>query len=146
MGMDSAPAHGWVISDEKLRELCPGEYQALIDALDKTEDGETLGSLAQSLNNEVELEDEELFHAYADLVEAFEKATTIVEDHEREWNVQIDHGHLTLNLCYYDEDTGGSYDEISGDHYWNVEGMTQLTPAGQKFSSVVEQKSWTQFG
>lgn len=143
--MDSAPAHGWVISDEKLREICPTEYQALIDALDKTEDGDTLGSLALAFQNEGPV-DKDVALAYADLEEAFEKATTIWMERTRLDEQPRSLGSLKLCLQYHDDDAGGIYDEIEGDHYWDVDGMTQLTPAGKVFAGAVEEKSWTVFG
>jgi hypothetical protein len=55
---------------------------------------------------------------------------------------------LTLYFDSYDEDGGGRYDN-PGDKdgcIFCVDGMVQLTPAGEKFKDIISERKWTQFG
>jgi hypothetical protein len=55
---------------------------------------------------------------------------------------------LFLYFDYYDEDSGDRYDN-TGDKdgcVFCVDGMVQLTPAGEKFKDIIFERSWTQFG
>ena len=55
---------------------------------------------------------------------------------------------LTLYFDSYDEEGGDRYDN-PGDKegcVFCVEGMVQLTPAGQKFKDIISERKWTQFG
>jgi hypothetical protein len=55
---------------------------------------------------------------------------------------------LTLYFDSYDEDGGGRYDN-PGDKdgcIFCVDGMVQLTPAGEKFKDIIGEREWTQFG
>jgi len=131
MGMGTIPCHGTVISDDDLKKLCPVEYKRLEELLDKVD------SSIDGLARDFAMEDginQDVGHAYADLCVAFEKAT------------KIENGHLTLDLGYYDSENGDRYDELEENHYWDVGGVWQRTPAGEKFSNIVTEKSWTQFG
>ena len=55
---------------------------------------------------------------------------------------------LTLYFDSYNEDDGGRYDN-PGDKdgcIFCVDGMVQLTPAGEKFKDIISERKWTQFG
>ena len=55
---------------------------------------------------------------------------------------------LTLYFDSYDEEGGDRYDN-PGDKegcIFCVEGMVQLTPAGEKFKDVISERKWTQYG
>ena len=55
---------------------------------------------------------------------------------------------LTLYFDSYDEEGGDRYDN-PGDKegcIFCVEGMVQLTPAGEKFKDIITERKWTQFG
>jgi hypothetical protein len=75
-----------------------------------------------------EPEDKKVAELYAKLLDTFNKNTG-----------------LELFLCYHDEDDGDVYDEING-HFWHVEGVYQMTEAGEKFHDVIERKFYVTFG
>ncbi len=55
---------------------------------------------------------------------------------------------LTLYFDSYDEEGGDRYDN-PGDKegcVFCVEGMVQLTPAGEKFKDIISERRWTQYG
>jgi hypothetical protein len=55
---------------------------------------------------------------------------------------------LTLYFDTYDEEYGDRYDN-PGDKegcIFCVDGMVQLTPAGEKFKDIISERKWTQFG
>ena len=55
---------------------------------------------------------------------------------------------LTLYFDIYDSECGDRYDN-PGDKdgcIFCVDGMVQLTPAGEKFKDIISERKWTQFG
>ena len=70
-------------------------------------------------------------HLVADLKNAFEKKTG-----------------LTLYFDSYDEDGGDRYDNPNDKDgcIFCVDGMVQLTPAGEKYKDIVTERRWTQYG
>ena len=70
-------------------------------------------------------------HLVADLKNTFEKKTG-----------------LTLYFDSYDEDGGDRYDNPNDKDgcIFCVDGMMQLTPAGEKYKDIVTERRWTQFG
>ncbi len=55
---------------------------------------------------------------------------------------------LTLYFDIYDSECGDRYDN-PGDKdgcIFCVDGMVQLTPAGEKFKEIISERKWTQFG
>lgn len=55
---------------------------------------------------------------------------------------------LTLYFDSYDEEGGDRYDN-PGDKdgcIFCVDGMVQLTPAGEKFKNIISERKWTQWG
>ena len=55
---------------------------------------------------------------------------------------------LTLYFDHYDEEGGDRYDN-PGDKdgcIFCVDGMVQLTPAGEKFKDIISERKWTQYG
>ena len=55
---------------------------------------------------------------------------------------------LTLYFDSYDEDGGDRYDEPNDKDgcIFCVDGMVQLTPAGEKYKDIITERKWTQFG
>jgi hypothetical protein len=53
---------------------------------------------------------------------------------------------LELAIGHYSDDDGDRYDDLIHGHYFIVEKVTQLTPAGEKFKEYLSEKSWTVFG
>ena len=138
MGMGTAAAHAWIVSIESIRELCPNEVKACEDAFtacSNEEDGEMTWD---SFANDMEMDDCKVegnpLLMWEILCKAFAEATKTGDSH------------LELNIgCYY-EDDGDRYDDLEDGAYFWVEGMMQLTPAGERFKDKIEQKSWTIFG
>ena len=55
---------------------------------------------------------------------------------------------LNLYFDYYDEDGGNRYDcpNDKDGCIFCVDGMVQLTPAGEKYKDIINERRWTQFG
>ena len=55
---------------------------------------------------------------------------------------------LTLYFDSYDEDGGDRYDNPNDKDgcIFCVDGMVQLTPAGEKYKDIVTERRWTQYG
>ena len=80
----------------------------------------------------------------------------VVEDISEKYNVHVANLQnafnkktgLTLYFDCYDEDGGGRYDEPNDKDgcIFCVDGMVQLTPAGEKYKNIVTERRWTQFG
>jgi hypothetical protein len=131
--MGSAPCHAWTITKENVAKLCPKEFAALDIAIDDWD------SFAQA----IEVEDQEVLTKkrlakWETLQEAFEKATQTDSDHR--------HDHLELSIGFYDPDSGDRYDELEAGCFFMVEGVTVLSPPGEKFKDILTEQSWTVFG
>jgi len=130
MGMGYAGSYADVISEEGVKEVCPKEYQALMDAMVGIPPIEAMDfdELAQQAEyNEIENKDAE--QALEVLKEAFDKKTG-----------------LALSIGYHDADEQGDrYDDINGG-FWCVGGMYELTKAGKKFEKYVQRKMFVSFG
>jgi hypothetical protein len=144
MGMGSVPAHATCISKENLIELCPEQMGQLETRLNEL--GISLGQLAELLDEtsasykdhkSVGLEKQqsaELFNAWQAVADEFTEVTN------------TNGRGLEVYICFYDPDRGDRHDEIDGNYYFSVEGVHQLTPAGQRFHEKLEDKMWTVFG
>ena len=55
---------------------------------------------------------------------------------------------LTLYFDHYDMDGGDRYDNPNDKEgmIFCVDGMVQLTPAGEKYKDIITERRWTQFG
>jgi hypothetical protein len=139
MGMGTAPAHGFVISLDNLRELCPKEVEWCESLLKTHEMG--WGEYARMLAMEEETP-KYLDETVTALLQAFAERTAIFLPKE------CTSEHLDLELCYYDEETGDRYDEL--DHvdgcFFLVSGMVKPTLPGEKFKEFVSEQQWTQYG
>jgi hypothetical protein len=80
---------------------------------------------------------EELFGA---AVEAIRLAW---ENVKRAFEANTSVGGSGLRLCcgYHEPDKGGPYDEVFYEFFY-LEGCYQLSPAGQKFQSLFQRRSW----
>jgi hypothetical protein len=160
MGMGSFAVGGYVIEYKDLKKICPDEIKAIekakyfknvgwgnigrwlawddsdqiIDALhDGVIEDKSKPVIRLELSEDQIVED--IFQDYdklvTDLKNAFSKNTG-----------------LTLYFDSYDEEGGDRYDN-PGDKegcVFCVEGMVQLTPAGEKFKDIISERKWTQFG
>jgi len=160
MGMGSFAVGNFVIEYDDLKKICPEEIESIenakyfkdigwgnigrwlawsdndqiIDALhDAVLDDESKPTIRLELTEEQIVEDifEEYEHLVVDLKNSFHTKTE-----------------LTLYFDHYDIECGDRYDN-PGDKdgcIFCVEGMVQLTPAGEKFKDIISERKWTQFG
>jgi hypothetical protein len=161
MGMGSYAVGSFVIEYKDLKKICPDEIKAIEkakyfdqigwynigrwlswDDVDQIQDAiydailndKSKPTIRLELTEEQIMED--IFAEYADnlipnLKNSFKKKTG-----------------LSLYFDSYDEEGGNRYDN-PGDKdgcIFCVDGMVQLTPAGEKFKDIITEKKWTQFG
>ena len=160
MGMGSFAVGSFVIEYKDLKKICPDEIKALEKAKYFKEVG--WGTVGQWLAwDDPERIKDTLFDAVLDdkskpVIRLGLMAEEIVEDIFQEYeklvialkNTFNKKTGLTLYFDSYDEDGGGRYDN-PGDKdgcIFCVDGMVQLTPAGEKFKDVINERKWTQFG
>ena len=130
MGMEPYPASGYVISWDKIKELCPIQAERLESACES--EGISLDEYAaEEPNPDGEGAVDICFSA---LLEEFEKIT------------EVNGMGLELNIFHYNSEDGGRYDELKDGANWSVEGMTTLSPAGVKFNNLVGFQRWTVLG
>jgi hypothetical protein len=160
MGMGSFAVGSYVIEYKDLKKICPDEIKVLEKAKYFKEVG--WGSVGQWLawDDPDQIKDA-LFDAVLNdksepVVRLGLMAEEIVEDIFQEYdklvtNLKKSFNKKTKLTLYFD-----SYDEEGGDRYDNpgdkdgcifcVDGMVQLTPAGEKFKDIISERKWTQFG
>jgi len=130
MGMGYGAGFADVIEEDEIKKLCPKEFYALRELVDK-DDQTDWDSLARAgICCEIEGEcGEEISKAYEKLCRAFKKKTG-----------------LSLSINFHDkQDEGDRYDEVDGP-YWIVDGMYELTPAGRKMEGKVQRRLFVHFG
>jgi len=160
MGMGSFAVGSFVIEYKDLKKICPDEIKALEKAKYFKEVGwQTVGQwLAWDDPERIK---DALFDAVLDdkskpVIRLGLMAEEIVEDIFQDYEKLITalknsfnkKTKLTLYFDSYDEDGGGRYDN-PGDKdgcIFCVDGMVQLTPAGEKFKDIISERKWTQFG
>ena len=158
--MGSFAVGSFVIEYKDLKKICPDEIKALQKAKYFKEVGwQTVGQwLAWDDPERIK---DALFDAVLDdkskpVIRLGLMAEEIVEDIFQEYeklvislkNAFNKKTGLTLYFDSYDEDGGGRYDN-PGDKdgcIFCVDGMVQLTPAGEKFKDIISERKWTQFG
>jgi hypothetical protein len=160
MGMGSFAVGSFVIEYKDLKKICPDEIKTIEKAKYFKEVG--WGTVGQWLAwDDPEQIKDTLFDAVLDdkskpVIRLGLMAEEIVEDIFQEYeklvialkNTFNKKTGLTLYFDSYDEDGGGRYDN-PGDKdgcIFCVDGMVQLTPAGEKFKDVINERKWTQFG
>jgi hypothetical protein len=147
MGMGSFAVGSFVIEYKDLKKICPDEIKALEKAKYFKEVGwhnigrwlawdnaeEVIDPIYDNVQDEKTAE--EIFETYEELVTELKKS----------FNKKTG---LTLYFDSYDEEGGDRYDN-PGDKdgcIFCVEGMVQLTPAGEKYKDIITERKWTQFG
>jgi hypothetical protein len=139
MGMDSAPASAYVISEADLNSLCPKEFGEFL-RLCKESPEEGIDGVAQQWDKETDVyEDDDdanqkLNGAWSALHQAFADKTRVGDSE------------LELELCYYNADDGGQYDDLEDGAFFVVWGCTMLTPAAENIRDKLEEKRWTIYG
>lgn len=158
--MGSFGVHSFVIEYDDLKKICPDEIQAIENAKYFDSVGwRTIGQWLAWHDND------QIFDALDDAV-LDDKSNPVMRLELTEEQIVEDifdqYETLVVNLkTVFNRKTGlslyfDSYDEDSGDRYDNpgdkdgcifcVDGMMQLSPAGEKFKDIVTERSWTQFG
>ncbi len=142
MGMGSFAVGSFVIEYKDLKKICPDEIKAIEKEKNFKEIG--WGNIGRWLawddpDNITCIFDDEVAE---ELLQTYDKLIT---------NLKNTFNKKTKLTLYFD-----SYDEEGGDRYDNpgdkdgcifcVEGMVQLTPAGEKFKDIISERKWTQFG
>ncbi len=134
MSMDNYPQNADTVEESFVKETCPMLLQELMEALGIANydledfakavgDGDPEGTLGMDLDEE---KAEHLFKIFDVLCGAF-RAKTGLE--------------LTLNF-HEAQDKG---DEVDG-YFWDVDGVWQRTPAGEKYKDKITPKVWNVFG
>tara|TARA_Y100000310_G_scaffold56232_1_gene51599 strand:+ start:30195 stop:30602 length:408 start_codon:yes stop_codon:yes gene_type:complete len=135
MGMGTYACHADTVKDEFVREVCPYEMAELQSQLDNAElDWYGLAACTDRIDEAeeelaMEISEERaslIIKAYDTLFQAFQKKTG-----------------LDLQLKYHDKEDRG--DEVDG-HFWAVDGVYILSPAGEKYKDEIERKFWTTWG
>jgi len=152
MGMGTFAVGSFVIEYDDLKKICPEEIctienekffgdvdWSVIAQWQTWDDPDQLKDAIYDLyvNNEEEVDD--IVEQY---VEIYDKHITNLKN---SFNAKTG---LTLYFDHYDMDGGDRYDN-PGDKdgcVFCVDGMVQLTPAGEKFKDIVTQRQWTQYG
>lgn len=160
MGMGSFAVGSFVIEYKDLKKICPDEIKAIEKAKYFKEIG--WGTIGQWLSwydpdqindaiYDAILEDKSKPVMRLELSE-----DQIIEDIFQEYDKLITNlknafnkkTKLTLYFDSYDEEGGDRYDD-PGDKdgcIFCVDGMVQLTPAGEKYKNIISERQWTQYG
>ena len=126
MGMGHAANYADCVELEFLLDTCPQEYQNLEMVMDEYD--YSWDQIGQEAHHE-QFEVDEIKEAYEELQQAFYVATG-----------------LKVYAHYHNhEDEGDRYDEVNG-LYFHVEGVYQLSPAGERNKDKIERKFFVTFG
>ena len=160
MGMGSFAVGSFVIEYKDLKKICPDEIKAIEKA--KYFDSVGWGNIGRWLAWD---DSDQIIDSLHDgVIEDKSKPVIRLELSEDQIVEDIfqDYDRLVTSLKNsFNKNTGltlyfDSYDEEGGDRYDNpgdkdgcifcVDGMVQLTPAGEKFKDVISERKWTQYG
>ncbi len=155
MGMGSFAVNSFVIGYDDLKKICPDE----INAIENEQYFKDIGWyyigrwLAWDDINEIE---DMILDACYDTSHDEPYNQKIAEEISSKYNVHVANlknafnkkTGLTLYFDSYDEDGGDRYDEPNDKDgcIFCVDGMVQLTPAGEKYKDIVTERRWTQYG
>jgi len=157
MGMGIFAVGSFVIEYDDLKKICPDEIKAIENA--KYFDSVGWGNIGRWLTWS---DDDQMMDSIHDAVLDDKSHPTIRLELSYEQITQDIFETLVVNLkTSFNKNTGLSlyfdhYDEEGGDRYDNpgdkdgcifcVDGMMQLTPAGEKFKDIISERRWTQYG
>jgi hypothetical protein len=150
MGMGTFAVGSFVIEYDELKKICPEEISAIENEKFFGDTG--WGVLSQWITwNDPDQLTDNMYDVYEgeDVDDVVMRYLEIYDKHitnlKNSFNSKTG---LSLYFDHYDIDDGDRYDN-PGDKdgcIFCVEGMVQLTPAGEKFKDIVTQRSWTQYG
>ena len=159
MGMGSFAVGSFVIEYKDLKKICPDEIKAIEKA--KYFDSVNWGNIGRWLSWD---DPDHIKDAFYDAILDKSKPVIrlelgedqIVEDIFQEYEklvINLKNSFnkktgLSLYFDHYDDEGGGRYDN-PGDKegcIFCVDGMVQLTPAGQKFKDIISERKWIQYG
>lgn len=127
MGMGYAACFADVVEQDFVKDTCPQEYEAFVQALENKDIG--LDEFSQTWRDYSSKEEQsEHFRAYQTLCDTFKQITG-----------------LELYLDYHDSDNGDRYDDING-VMWCLDGVYQFTKAGRKHQKSIQRKFWVSLG
>ena len=152
MGMGSFAVGSFVIEYKDLKKICPDE----IKAIEKAKYFDVIGwdgiarwltwddpeYIHEPIYDTVDTEGVDTDSIVEDAFLVYEK---LLNNLKKTFNKKTK---LTLYFDHYDTEGGDRYDN-PGDKegcIFCVEGMVQLTPAGEKFKDIITERKWTQFG
>jgi hypothetical protein len=149
MGMGSYAVDSYVIEYDEVKKICPNAIAAIEN--EKFFDTIGWGSIAgwQSYSDDQILIDE-IYYANEDVnSDTAEECVIIYQKLITNLTKSFyEKTGLSLYFDHYDEDNGDRYDN-PGDKdgcIFCVNGMVQLTPAGEKYKDIITKRRWTQFG
>jgi len=149
MGMGSFAVNSYVIEYDELKKICPDEIAAIEN--EKFFDITGWGTIAnwQTWDDPDQFTDEIYFmneNIDDDTVEKYvEIYDNLLINLNKSFHKKTG---LALYFDHYDMDGGNRYDQ-PGDKdgcIFCVNGMVQLTPAGEKYKDIITERRWTQFG
>lgn len=133
MGMGHAGASADVIEEDKLVNLLPKEFQALMDSVDQSEHFGGIAHLAfelQAADGTKGIADKAVLDALNALCDAFARRFE----------------GLTLTLRHHDPENGGRYDDVNG-AYWSIGGLYILSRGAKQLGTAnFERKHFVEFG
>ena len=151
--MGSYAVGSFVIGYDDLKKICPEQIKTIEQELHFGDIGwDNLGRwlswddstyVEDAILDSVDGDDIEDCQALAeDMVEKYDKHIQALKN---SFNGKTG---LTLYFDHYDEDGGDRYDEPNDKDgcIFCVDGMVQLTPAGEKYKDIITERRWTQYG
>ena len=153
MGMGSYAVGSFVIGYDDLKKICPDEIKTIEQELHFTDIGwDNIGRWL-SLDDPTYIEDVLLDEVDGDDIEDCQKlAEDMIQKYDKHIQVLKNSFNkktgLTLYFDHYDEDGGDRYDDPNDKDgcIFCVDGMVQLTPAGEKYKDIITERRWTQYG
>lgn len=153
MGMGSFAVSSFVIGYDDLKKIVPDEINAIENEQYFKDIGwDNLGRWL-SWDDSTYVEDAILDSVDGDDIEdTQELAEDMVQKYDKhiqslKYSFTKKTG-LTLYFDHYDEEGGDRYDNPNDKDgcIFCVDGMVQLTPAGEKYKNIVTERRWTQYG
>ena len=132
MGMATCGSYAECIEKELLEKLCPLEYRIFMD---------TLKASNVTFDNFCQVVYEGFDEAFDDGTE--EQAEAVFDAYEKLQTAFVVITALALEVVYNEKDDRG--DDLDGGSF-SVDGVYQLTPAGEKFQDSIRRKWWTTCG